>query len=195
MKLTHPLFLSPLLAVAAVGAVFALQQPSKEEMAKWAAFSTPDEHHKVLDYKVGKWTGHVTMWMAPGAPPMESDSTSDVQWIMGGRYLRAEERGTFMGAPFEGLGITGYDNLKQKYFFTWIDNTGTGVMLGEGSWDAAKKVLSMNSTMSDPMAGKVVSAHGTETAIDANNYRMEMFATGKDGKDFLTMRIDYKRAK
>jgi hypothetical protein len=93
------------------------------------------------------------------------------------------------------MGTCGYDNLKKKYFFTWIDNTGTGVMIGEGTWDASKKTLSTTSTMSNPMVGKVVTARGTETVVDANNWKMEMFSKGPDGKEFLTMRIDYKRAK
>ena len=194
MKLTHPLFLSALL-VASAGAVFALQKPSKADMDKMAAFAAPNENHKVLDYKVGKWNGHVTLWMAPGMPPVEADSTAEIQWIMGGRYLHDNTHGSFMGQPFEGMATTGYDNAKKKYFFTWIDNQGTGIMIGEGTWDAAKKVLSTTSTMSDPMTGKEVTERGTETVLDANSFRSEMFSKGPDGKEYLSMRIDYKRAK
>jgi hypothetical protein len=72
---------------------------------------------------------------------------------------------------------------------------GTGIMSGEGSYDAAKRVLTMQSTMSDPMSGKVTTSRGTETKLDNDTWKMEMFSTGPDGKEFLTMRIDYKRAK
>jgi hypothetical protein len=33
-----------------------------------------------------------------------------------------------MGMPFEGLGYTGYDNVKKQYFGTWIDSMSTGIM-------------------------------------------------------------------
>ncbi len=194
MKLSSLLPALALVSLGAVGAAYVVRQ-SPDDMAKMTAFATPGENHKLLDYKVGKWNGHVTMWMAPGMPPMESEATSETKWIMGGRYLHDDVRGTFGGMPFEGLGISGYDNLKKKFVYTWVDNMGTGIMAGEGTWDAAKKMLNSTSTMSDPASGKVVSSRGTETKTDDNTWKMEMFATGPDGKEFLTMRIEYKRAK
>jgi hypothetical protein len=194
MQFSRLLFATALVTLGAAGAAFALHQ-SPDDTAKMVAFATPGENHKLLDYKVGKWNGHVTMWMAPGAPAMESESTSETKWIMGGRYLHDDVHGTFGGQPFEGLGISGYDNLKKKFVYSWVDNLGTGIMSGEGTYDAAKKVLTSMSTMSDPASGKVTSSRGTETRTDDNTWKMEMFASGPDGKEFLTMRIEYKRAK
>ncbi len=194
MQFSRLLFATALVTLGAAGAAFALHQ-SPDDMAKMVAFATPGENHKVFDYKVGKWAGHVSMWMVPGAPAAESECTSEQHWIMGGRYLHDETKGTFMGMPFEGLGISGYDNLKKKYVYSWVDNLGTGISSGEGTWDAAKKVLTATSSMPDVNAGKYVTTRSTETKTDDNNWKMEMFAPGPDGKEFLTMRIEYKRAK
>jgi hypothetical protein len=194
MRFSRPLLATTLVSLCAAGAAFALHQ-SPDDIAKMTALATPGENHKLLDYKVGKWNGHVTMWMAPGAPAMESEATSETKWIMGGRYLHEDVRGTFAGQPFEGLGISGFDNIKKKFVYTWVDNMGTGIMSGEGTYDAAKKMITSTSSMSDPMTGKVVSSRGTETKTDDNNWKMEMFASGPDGKEVRTMRIDYKRAK
>lgn len=194
MKLSVLLTATALVSLGAAAAALALRQ-SPEDMAKFKAFATPGEHHKALDYKVGKWTGHVSCWMMPGQPAMESDCTSEVKWIMDGRYLMENAKGSFMGQPFEGMGISGYDNLKQKYVYSWIDNMGTGISTGEGTLDAAKKVLTATSAMPDPASGKYVTTRSTETKTDNDNWKMEMYAPGKDGKEFLTMRIEYKRAK
>jgi hypothetical protein len=58
---------------------------------------------------------------ASGTPPTETKGTSSVKWVLGGRYLMEQTRGTIMGQPHEGIGITGYDNYKNMYVATWMD--------------------------------------------------------------------------
>jgi hypothetical protein len=93
------------------------------------------------------------------------------------------------------MGTSGYDNLKKKYVFTWIDNNTTSILAGEGTWDAAKKTLTCKTSMPDPMSGKELPARMVETVVDADHWKMEMYATGPDGKEALAFRIEYKRAK
>ena len=73
-------------------------------------------------------TRRSSSWMAPGADPMVMDGTSENRWVMGGRYLEQRFNGNFMGMPFEGIGYTGYDNVKKQYWGTWMDNMSTGMM-------------------------------------------------------------------
>ena len=193
MRFSRLIIVTALVSLGAVGALFAFQDP--KEMAQAMALVAPNENHKVLEYKVGKWTGHMSLFMIPGAPPMESDLNSEVKWIMGGRFLHDTTGGTFMGQPFEGMGTSGYDNLKKKYVFTWIDNNSTSIMSGEGTWDAAKKTLTCKTSMPDPMSGKEMPARMVETVVDADHWKMEMNVTGPDGKEALAFRIEYKRAK
>ena len=198
MRFSRPFVATALVSLAAAGAVFALQDPTKmdpKQMEQMTAMMSPNEHHKVLEYKVGKWTGKMSMYMAPGAPPVESEMTSEQKWIMGGRFLSDNTRGSMMGQPFEGMGTSGYDNVKQKYVFTWIDNFGTGILSGEGTWDAAKKTLTSTTSMPDPATGKYAPARMVDTVVDADHWKMEMYATGPDGKEALSFRIEYKRAK
>ena len=124
-----------------------------EMMKKWMEFMTPGAEHKVLDGLVGKWTSQIKMWMDPAAPATESTGTSEMELVMGGRYLHEHDKGSFMGQPFEGMGVTGFDNLKKKYVGSWIDNMGTGIMRLEGSYDAAKKTINYASECPDPTGG------------------------------------------
>jgi hypothetical protein len=172
--------------------------PSKEDaemMAKWMAFATPGAEHKVLDPKVGKWTTHVKWFQDPATPPQESDGTGELKWIMGGRYLHDEEKGSMMGMPFEGMGVTGYDNMKKTYVSTWVDNFGTGIMTSEGTWDAAKKTMTYKSEGPDVMTGKYMPMRMVETMTGPDSWKMEMFGPGKDGKEMRSMEITYTRAK
>lgn len=154
----------------------------------------PGPAHKALDSMTGTWDTKVTSWMMPGADPMVSTGTSEMHWIMGGRYMEQRFKGDFMGMPFEGLGYTGYDNVKKQYFGTWIDNMSTGMMTSVGTGGEGK-TMTFKGTYADPMSGKDVECEEKMTVIDADHSVFEMWAPGPDGKLFKSMEIAYSRKK
>ncbi len=164
-------------------------------MQKWMEFATPNEHHKVLEAKVGKWNDTVKMWMDPAAPPEESKGTSEFEMALGGRYLMDHTSGESSMGPFEGMGVTGYDNIKKKYVGGWVDNMGTGVMFAEGTYDAKTKTFTFSSEAPDPMTGKYVKQRVVEKWLSADKFVMEAYGPGKDGKEYKCMEITYERAK
>ncbi|MBL8856980.1 MAG: DUF1579 domain-containing protein [Planctomycetes bacterium] len=166
-----------------------------EMMKKWMEFATPGEGHKQLADKAGKWNMKVKMIMAPGAPAEESPATSEVKWIMDGRFLEDHTQGEFQGMPFVGLGHLGYDNMKKKYVGTWMDNMGTAIMTMEGTYDAKTKTFNYTGEMPDVMAGVSKKNRTTEKIVDKDNWVMSSYATGPDGKEYLAMEITYTRAK
>lgn len=170
--------------------------PSEAEMmANWTAFMTPGPEHKVLDFKVGKWKTQVKWWMDETTPPAESEGSAEIQWILGGRYLSEDDNGSVMGMPFQGMGVSGYDNLKKKYVSGWIDNMGTGIMTSEGTYDAAKQTFSYKTSGPDLMASKYVPMRAVETIVDANTFKVEAFAPDVKGKEYRSMEIVYTRTK
>jgi len=161
-------------------------EPDQEAMMKkWMEIATPGPQHKGLESFVGEWEVASKWWMAPGAPPTASKGASKVHSILGGRYVQEEHTGEMMGMPFNGIGITGYDNFKKKYVSFWIDNTGTGMYTSEGTADAAGKVFTFEGKMDDPMTGeKDKTIKFILTIVGANQRRFEMHepAKGKDSK-------------
>lgn len=81
--------------------------------AAWHAYALPNDNHTVLNPLVGTWNHVVKWWMRPDSQPETSKGTSETKWVMGGRYLQHTATGTAMGQPFEGMGLTGFDNGKQ----------------------------------------------------------------------------------
>jgi hypothetical protein len=126
----------------------------QEMMKKWAEAAKPGAPHRLLDQFVGQWDVAMRMWMEPGKPPMETKSTADVKWIMDGRFLLEESTGQIMGMPHKGMGITGYDNFKQKYISSWIENMSTGMYTSEGTFDQSGKVLTLHGKIDEPMTGE-----------------------------------------
>lgn len=154
---------------------------------------TPGGPHKALDTFAGKWDAKVTMWPMPGAEPMVSSGSSEDRWIMGGRYLEQHFRSSVMGQTFEGVGHTGYDNVKQQYWSTWMDSMSTGLMLATGTLSG--NVYSYRGTTADPMTGKDSTVDIKITVKDHDHHVMEMWGPGPDGRNYKMMEIAYTRTK
>lgn len=161
-------------------------------MKAWMAYMTPSEVHTMIAKDDGEWNEEITLWMAPGAPPTKSTATVTNKMIMGGRYQESKHTGSFMGMPFEGYALTGYDNSKKAFVSSWVDNMGTGIMFMEGKWDEKTKTIHFTGKTTDPSTGKDIPVRETFTWIDSNKQKMEMFMT-QDGKEFKNMEIIFTR--
>ncbi len=176
-------------------AVAEMDPKQAEMMKKWQEYSTPGEAHKVLDQLVGSWDYEMKWWMAAEGPAEESKGTSEVSWMMNGRFIQHKVVGTSMGQPFEGLSVTGYDNIKKEYQMIWLDNMSTGMMKSAAKYDAATKTLAEAGSMSCPMVNGDRSFRAVTTFVDADHFKYEMFMTGEDGKEYRSMEISYSRKK
>lgn len=181
------------LVLAAAGATFVIAQDHADGddaamMAAWMKAATPAEHHKHMAQTVGNWDYTATFWMAPGAPPIESSGTATTEAILGGRYFQSTVEGSFMGQPFHGLEIDGYDNIKEKHVGTWYDTAGTMIMVSEGTCKDGGRVTTSHAEMTDPMTGRAMKIKNVVTMVSANEMRYESY----DG-DRKTMDLIYKR--
>jgi hypothetical protein len=182
---------APAFAADAPPAMSGEQQAMMEKMTKAA---TPGPQHEMLKKMAGEWSAKVKFQMDPSQPWQESQSTSTVTVLMDGRYCQEVASGQMMGAPFSGMGITGYDNVLGKYVSTWIDNMGTGIMTSQGTADASGKVITFIGTMSDPVTGKPSKSRMVTTIVDDDHHTFDMYAVPPGGKkEMKTMSIEYTR--
>ena len=168
----------------------------RAKMAEMQKYTAPNENHKVLQPLVGKWKSSVRFWMSPDAPPEVSEGTSENHWIMGGRFVEEDFKGTSMGQPFEGMGITGYDTIRGEYTSLWLDNMATGIMVANAQFDAATSTLNQNGTMSCPLTmekNRPIRSVWKHVDNDHNTY--EAFMKDKDAKEYKAMEIAYERVK
>jgi hypothetical protein len=161
-------------------------------MKAMMAYATPGETHKMLGKIAGSWRGDITMWMQPGAAPVTSVSESSNEMLFGGRYLQIKSKGNFMGAPYEGIGIIGYDNAKKVFVSTWFDNMGTGMMNLTGVWDAANQSINFTGTMVDPASGGDDKVREVYKLVDDHTQVMELYSYNK-GTEFKIMEIKYTK--
>lgn len=183
---------------ALVASVATAQQEQMDEKAMMDAMvkaATPGEPHKKLDPFVGTWNVSTKMWNAPGTPPAEGTGSATARWVLGGRYVEQQFTGDFMGMPFNGLGYTGYDNVKKQYVGTWMDSFSTSIMVSAGVADPSGKVMAFAGTMDDPMTGKTMRMDQKIIVIDNDKHIMEGWMPGQDGKPFKMMELTYTRKK
>ncbi len=171
-----------------------------EMMAKMMELSKPGENHKHLQERVGTWSYSVKWWMSPEAPPVVSTGTTVSRALMDGRYLISDhsgsmqmpgENGKMMDAPFKGMAVEGYDNVKQKFVSSWIDNMGTGILISEGTYDPATKTLTYYAEY-EPMPGMKAKTRQVIKCTDKDHHTMEYFED-RGGKETKVMEIAYTR--
>lgn len=180
--------------------VIAQQEPqmSAEQKAMMEAMEkavAPGPEHKALDGIVGTWNTVVKYYPAPGAPAFESSGVSKNQWVLGGRYVEQRFKGTSMGKPFEGIGYTGYDKVRKRYFGSWIDSMSTTAMLSTGQVDDGGKNWTFEGSMDDPMSGQSIPMKEKITVVDKNKHIFEMWSPAPDGSMYKSMEIVYTRKK
>ncbi|TMQ56266.1 MAG: DUF1579 domain-containing protein [Candidatus Eisenbacteria bacterium] len=165
-------------------------QAMAEMMAKMAA---PGPSHERFKQLAGEWNLTVKWTMDPSQPMQVTTSTSTITTLMDGRYCQEQSAGEMMGKPFQGMGLTGYDNVLKKFVSVWIDNMGTGIMSSQGTADASGNVINWTAESPDPATGKMTKYRQVTRYLDDNHHVFEMYVKSPDGKEFKTMEIAYER--
>lgn len=171
------------------------QDATAEMMDAYLKMSEPGPEHRALEPMIGEWSYVSRFRMSPEQEWTESKGTATTRWIMDGRYALHETQGVmWSNTPFKGMGITGYDKMKNKYVNAWIDNMTTGIMLTEGTGDPSGKTFTYEGKMDDPMSGQKDVAYKYIFKVASNSeYVMEWYSPGPDGAMFKTMEIQYTR--
>jgi len=173
---------------------FGAQAQDDASMKAWMDYATPGDMHKMLGKYNGHWTANTKMWMDPSQPPMESTAEVTTDMYMGDRYQKSAFNGSMMGMPFQGESVTGYDNARKIFFHTWIDNMGTGMMYGEGTWNNATKSIEFKGMTTDPMTKAQMPFREVVKYTSDDSYTFEMYNTYA-GKEYKSMEITYTRKK
>ena len=179
-------------------------QPNPQEMMKqMMEMSKLNENHKLLADMNGNWNYAIKMWMSPdpNAKPQESKGTANRKSVMGGRYVvmdvtgkmqMPDQNGKMQDMQFKGMGVEGYDNVKQKFVSSWIDNMGTGIQFSDGTYDPATKTLTYTSEM-EMMPGMKTPVREVLKMTDKDHMLLEWYEN-RGGQEKKTMEIAYTRA-
>jgi uncharacterized protein DUF1579 len=126
--------------------------PSEEEMMKKAEeMAAVGEQHKWLAEAEGTWDVAAKEYSRKG--PVESKAVATFKMLLGGRFQEQSYVGTHGGKPYEGRGITGYDNATKQFFNYWFNTMGTSASYSKGQ--SADGKLTMTGTWENTPLGSV----------------------------------------
>ena len=168
---------------------------TEADMQACMAAGTPGKMHEELAKDIGVWAGKTTMWMGPGTEATKSECTATYSSFMDGRFIKCEIAGEMPGmGAFSGFGLYGFDNVTQKFVSTWVDNHGTGIMIGEGERSPGAKSMTWKFTYNCPIQKKPCVMREVDTVTGPRTKKFEMFgADPKSGKEYRMMLIEYMR--
>ncbi|MCU0232246.1 MAG: DUF1579 domain-containing protein [Acidobacteria bacterium] len=188
-----------LVALALVAAPAFAQQAAPEmtpeqkaEMEAYMKAGTPGAPHKLLAESAGTYDVKVKSWNDPAAPPMEETGSAVRTVDLDGRIVVERYKGSMMGMPFTGLGLSGFDNVSGKYWATWNDSMSTGIMVSEGTCDE-KHTCTFWGSWNDPIKKGPVKMRMTSRRTGPGTEVMEMYAPGRDGKEMKMMEMTYTK--
>ncbi|MDX2200936.1 MAG: DUF1579 domain-containing protein [Phycisphaerae bacterium] len=194
-------------ATDAAKAAAAHAMPDEKAMAEaMEKMAKLGPNHELLKGMIGDWDYTMSWWMDPSQPAQTSKGTAKHVSMMEGRYVHSDHQGTMampdpanpgksVDKPFHGAGVTGYDNMKQKFVSVWMDNMSTGMFMTEGTYDAAAKTFTYHGDMDDPMmSGSKVHVRYTIKMTDNDHHDFTWYET-RGGQEMKTMEIKYARKK
>ncbi len=152
--------------------------PDAETMASMQAMqmaATPGEPHAKLAESVGQYTAEMQFFMDPSSEPMTASMTVERRMGLQGRVLVEHWQGEVMGAQFQGMGRTGYDNVTKRYWSTWTDNMSTGLLVMYGNWDADKNAMVLEGDSVHPVTGETYTSRAVSVYPKPGVEAMEMF--------------------
>lgn len=177
---------------AVSGLTFAQQTqtlPSAEDV-----FPEPGPELAPLTKEVGTWDAVVEARLAPNVPPIMSRGVETNVLGGSGLWLITNFKSEFLGKPFEGHGIYGYDDEKKKYTGVWVDSFQTYLAVWEGTFDANRRMLTMWTETPDAN-GNMIRWKGVTEWKDEDTRIWTGYMPNEEGKDFASMIIRYKRRK
>lgn len=157
-KMKKLLSAGAVLFVLAAAAVLAAQDtikpehPGAQDMQGEWEMPGPEPEHLWLKRLVGEWNSEAEMSMGPEQPPMTSKGSDSVR-ALGDFWVMSNLKGDMAGQPFEGVMTLGYDPEKKKYIGTWVDSMTSYMWKYEGTVDATKNKLTLETEGPSPMGG------------------------------------------
>jgi len=168
-----------------------MEMDMDEAMAMMMQAAAPGEHHAKLTANAGEWTSRSKFEMGPGQTS-EGDGKLTVKPIIGERFTLGHYTGDFAGAPFEGISITGYDNVKKEYVSVWLDNFGTAILYMTGNWEGDALVLAgKTSTVMGDHEMKISSVQPNANSMTDTFYEMRDGEWAKSGQIVYTRGADH----
>lgn len=143
---------------------------------------------------VGTWKVKSKMWMKPGEPPVPGSGTAVFSSLLDALYLRQDVDALFLGAPFRGTGLMGFNNATRQYEDVWIDSNSAGIMHSTGTRTAEGRRWEFTGSCAGP-GGKEMKVRSTITRVSDDQFSAEASCEFDGSGETKCWEATYSRAK
>ncbi|MCB0344541.1 MAG: DUF1579 domain-containing protein [Bdellovibrionales bacterium] len=165
----------------------------EEIEAAWLKASNPGDKHKLLEPFVGTWNADITWWGEADGVPIKSSAESRKAWILGGRFIRQDFEGVTFGEHLTGTGITGYDNLRERFVAMWTDSMSTAIMISMGTVNDTGNKFEFHGDFMDPVTREVKHSRSEVVVNNHNQHTFTAYESAPNGKEYKSVEIVYTR--
>lgn len=142
---------------------------------------------KLFEKDIGTWDGEVEVRPYPGADPQTSKGVMTNR-VLGGRWLVSDFKND---SGFEGHGVYGWDDAKQRYVGTWVDGMRGQLVIAEGSFDDASRTMTYRIELTHD--GKTFTARDVTQMVDDNTQVFRSFIEMGDAPPHEVVTATYRR--
>ena len=173
-------------------------QPSAQDMAELMAkarmYTSPSDHHKLLEKFVGEWDTEASLVTGGKKTPPEKGKATG-KWMIEGRWLSLNIEGTFMSQSIQTHTTLGYDNFKQSYVSTSVSSFDTAMNRVEGDLDPETKAIVLFGTLDEYLTGEHDKAVKTVWRFPSKDEMlMEVHDLSIGEADTMVIELKFKRS-
>jgi hypothetical protein len=151
--------------------------------------------HKILKSLEGDYDAKVVFFTVDPKGPVEFAGTMTRTMILNENFLQESFKGKLPNGEFLGLGMIGYDSLKQKYVTTWFDNLQDSTAQMQGTYDAKTKTFTTTCEDVDASGRKMKSRDVLRIVSDDEQVFQKWWETDGPEKARKVIEITYTRRK
>lgn len=178
----------PFMVMNRVRSKDAKPSPLVDASLKEKSRSVASKHHAALLQDVGAWDAIVESTCS--GETTKDKGSELVHAICDGRWTWSVFRSQFLGKPFVGHALVGWDANKKKYASMWIDSMSATCSVTSGTFDEKTKTYSFTGSCTGP-DGKPMQVEQTLSYEDKDSRVLRMKLDGPAMKS--TMKITYAR--
>lgn len=177
------------LLLIAAGPLVAADEAEEEtaaepELPRSVMMGQPGPVHEMLMARTGTWRVKIQITM-PDGEVLENSGIMQSEAVLDGRFITSLFKSSFMGQPFLGRSMDGYDNETQEYFSFWFDNTSTQIIHYRGTSDDDGKTITYFANTIDPETGETVQLKSIHRAQSTVQHTVEEFRRSSDDEEWV----------
>lgn len=153
----------------------------QKQMEEQRKASQPGPEHLNLMRLEGDYKTKEMFYLPGAAEPMESDGVASLRSEMGGRFIVEHNHGGYLGEPYSGLRIYGYNNGTKHYEGVWTWTGSTAIMPLVGDSKDGGRTIQYAATSYDDSSGQLRRMNVTLQMLDTDHFQVELRSTMPDG--------------